>query len=68
MTRACAEGMALRPPEQSVQRLGFGWEQGAAGSDRSTVQSMRRPPVSSRYGCVLAYGDEDGGPLDQLKK
>ncbi|XP_070098539.1 ral guanine nucleotide dissociation stimulator-like [Equus caballus] len=21
-----------------------------------------------RYGCVLAYGDEDGGPLDQLKK
>lgn len=35
MTWACAEGMALRPPEQSVQRLGFGWEQGAAGSDHS---------------------------------
>ena len=35
MTWACAEGMALRPPEQSVQRLGFGWEQGA-GSDHSS--------------------------------
>ncbi|XP_070439044.1 ral guanine nucleotide dissociation stimulator-like [Equus przewalskii] len=57
---SCEAGDVTAPPRASVCSLQGGLKRGSAS--RGDCRD------SGRYGCVLAYGDEDGGPLDQLKK